>query len=185
MKTNEFLTVHWWAVVLRGLLALGLGLVFIMWPGKSLLTVVALAGLWLVLDGIIASIMGILSVKKDKNWWVHLFQGVLGILLGLVLFNYPQVTVGLLFFLLAIWFIFSGILTMILAIAMRKESYGNWTVTALGVIGILFGMLMFAYPTQTVQVVVVIFGVFTLISGIMGIALGMDLRRVSKDLAKV
>lgn len=184
MKNNEFFISHWWAVVLRGLLALGLGLVFIMMPGKSLLTIVSLVGLLMVLDGVIAAIMGLVSVHKNERWWVLLVQGVLGVLLGMILFNWPKVTVGLLFFILAIWIIFSGILTMVLAVAMRRESYGNWTVMAIGVIGILFGLLLFSYPTQSVQVVVVLFGIYTLISGIMGIAYGMDLRRIGKDLAK-
>jgi len=184
MKNNEFFVTHWWAVVLRGLLALFLGLVFIMWPGKSLLTIVSLAGLFMVLDGVIAAIMSFVSIGKNDRWWVLLMQGVLGVLLGLILLNWPQVTIGLLFFLLAIWIVFSGILSMVTAVAMRRESYGNWTVMAIGVIGIIFGLLLFSYPTQSIQVFVVLFGVYTLISGIMGIAYGMDLRRIGKDLDK-
>ena len=54
----------------------------------------------------------------------------------------------------------------------------NWWVPVLrGVLGILFGFLVFAYPRTTVEVFVYLFGAYALIDGVIALALSFDVSR--------
>jgi len=54
----------------------------------------------------------------------------------------------------------------------------NWWVPVLrGALGILFGLLVFAYPRTAVTVFVYLFGAYALIDGIIALALAFDVNR--------
>jgi len=54
----------------------------------------------------------------------------------------------------------------------------NWWVPVLrGALGILFGILVFAYPSTAVTVFVYLFGAYALIDGIIALALAFDVNR--------
>jgi len=54
----------------------------------------------------------------------------------------------------------------------------NWWVPVLrGVLGILFGFLVFAYPSTAVTVFVYLFGAYALLDGVVALALAFDVNR--------
>jgi uncharacterized membrane protein HdeD (DUF308 family) len=54
----------------------------------------------------------------------------------------------------------------------------NWWVPVLrGVVGILFGFLVFAYPRTAVEVFVYLFGAYALIDGVIALAFAFDVSR--------
>jgi uncharacterized membrane protein HdeD (DUF308 family) len=54
----------------------------------------------------------------------------------------------------------------------------NWWVPVLrGVVGILFGFLVFAYPRTAVEVFVYLFGAYALLDGVIALALAFDVSR--------
>jgi len=54
----------------------------------------------------------------------------------------------------------------------------NWWVPVLrGVLGILFGFLVFAYPRTTVEVFIYLFGAYALLDGVVAVALSFDVSR--------
>jgi uncharacterized membrane protein HdeD (DUF308 family) len=184
METIRDMSASWWVVTLRGVVLALIGIAFLAWPGKSLMIITLLLGLMILLDGVLAAISGIISIGKDKHWWVTLIQGGLGIAIGLAILSWPGITLQLIFFLVAIWIIINGILFMVFAIASRKEHYGNWNLTVLGIVALVFGLVIMANPVESVQILMILVGIYAIISGIMNIALGLDLKKVHSD-AKV
>src|SRR5215470_2964651 len=54
----------------------------------------------------------------------------------------------------------------------------NWWIPVVrGVLGILFGLLVFAYPRTAVEVFVYLFGAYALIDGVIALALAFDVNR--------
>lgn len=179
------LTQYWWLELTKGLFALGLGLAFITWPGKSLVVIATFIGVFLLIDGIIESLKGVFSIKKDSHWWVHLAKGIVGVLAGIAIFNYPEFSLGILFFILALWAIISGIIGVVQAVKTRKESYGGWTLTGMSLLLVAFGILLLSNPQGSVLILTVLFGLFAVISGIMTVAFSMDLRAMNSDIKKL
>ena len=74
---------NWWLVLLRGICAIIFGVLTIMWPGLSLLTLVLLYGVFALFDGGLAIGAAIMGGAPAPRWWLALV-GVLGIAAGAV-----------------------------------------------------------------------------------------------------
>src|SRR4029453_8409905 len=61
---------------------------------------------------------------------------------------------------------------------MIRQLVRNWWVPVLrGVLGILFGFLVFVYPRTAVEVFVYLFGAYALVDGVIALALAFDVSR--------
>ena len=82
---------NWWLVLLRGIGAVIFGLLTIMWPGLSLLTLVVLFGAFALFDGGLAIGAAIMGGTPQPRWWLALV-GVLGIAAGGITLMWPGIT---------------------------------------------------------------------------------------------
>jgi uncharacterized membrane protein HdeD (DUF308 family) len=181
MKNIHEMAQSWWLVLLKGMVLLALGLVFLVWPAKSVVTVTVFIGLLLTFDGLFGVLSGLLSSRNEDHRWSSVIQGLIAIALGLAVFNWPKITLGFLIFVLAAWMLVIGIFTVATAISLRKEMYGNWLISAMGLFALLLSLVLFTNPAGTVVFLSVIYGVVTLITGIFTIALAMDLKKLNTD----
>lgn len=185
MYLIKAITDYWWLVVLRGVIGVMLGLAAIAMPLKTVGLLVLIVGLFLILDGAINIIVSLLSVKKNEHWWVLLLQGLLGLLIGLAVFSWPEATVKLLLFLFAVWLLAVGVSLIVTAILTRKENYGGWFLVVGGLLSLLFSILLFSNPAQTVSAVTIIVGIVVFVSGLMTTAFGLELRALGSDIKKI
>jgi uncharacterized membrane protein HdeD (DUF308 family) len=89
----EVMTKYWWAVTLRGALAVVFGLMALVWPGVTVLVLVALFGAYALVDGAIAiwQAVGPDAATTGRRWWLAL-EGVIGVLAGIGTFLWPGIT---------------------------------------------------------------------------------------------
>ena len=174
------LTRIWWMMIVRGTVAILFGLAAIVWPQKSLLIATSIFGLFILIDGVLITIASLFGIRRLEHWWVLSLKGLSEILFGVVLFSWTEITVAILFFLLALWILYVGILLVVIALINRKERYGTWTLIAGGIISILFSIVLLSEPALSLKILVVITGLFLLISGILGVSFGLDLRLVER-----
>jgi hypothetical protein len=109
---------NWWALLLRGIAAVLFGLAALFWPGLTLFVLVIFFGAFALVDGIFAIAAGIRGSGGRR--WLLLAEGVLGVLAGLVVFFWPDITALVLLYVIAAWAIFTGILKVVLAISLRR-----------------------------------------------------------------
>jgi len=99
-------------------------------------------------------------------WWLVLLQGLLALIFGILFLTYPGLTSELVvIFLGAYWFV-SGIFALI-SIGMDKTNAGLKAL--LGILGIILGLLILAYPFYSTIIVFLVFiimiGVWALVYG--------------------
>jgi uncharacterized membrane protein HdeD (DUF308 family) len=99
-------------------------------------------------------------------WWLLLIQGIIALILGIYLIMYPlQTLMVIIVFLGAYWFV-SGIFTLFSAAA---DPTDRGMKILLGILGIILGLLILAYPYYSTFVVPFIFiimvGIIALIYG--------------------
>ncbi len=158
---------HWWLILLRGIAAVLFGIVSLLWPGLSGLTLVLLWGAYAFADGIFslgAAFMG-KGATTGQRWWLAL-TGVLGILAGLIAFFAPALTAGVLLIFIAIWAIVIGVMAIVGAIHLRKEIEGEWLLILSGALAVVFGILMFTRPAAGALAVIWMIATFAIIFGI-------------------
>src|SRR5690349_15342859 len=80
----EQLTRNWWAVGLRGLFAILLGIVAFVWPGITLEALIIVFGAYAIVDGVFAIVAAGASASLGGRWGWLLFEGMLSIVAGIV-----------------------------------------------------------------------------------------------------
>jgi uncharacterized membrane protein HdeD (DUF308 family) len=185
VETIKSMTQNWWIVLLKGIIGVVLGLFFLANPDKSVAALVMLFGILIVVEGAIYAILGLSSLKRDKQWWVMTTLGVLGVLIGALIFNHPQVTLGLFFFLLAVWILVGGIMMLVLAVKAHKESYASWFFVGIAVVSLLVGFVIISNPAGSVRLLMSLAGIYVLVSGIFTAAYGLELHHIRSDAKKL
>ena len=172
----EILTRYWWAFIARGILAIVLGVVAFVWPGITVTALIIVFGIYAFIDGVFLLVKAIAGWKARDDRWLLLFEGLLGIGIGVITFFAPGVTaIGLLFY-IAAWSLATGILEIVGAIRLRKEIKGEvWWILS-GIASILFAVLLMIFPGTGILGLVWLLGVYAIVFGVLLIALGIRIR---------
>src|SRR5580704_10835659 len=129
---------------------------------------------------IVAGVAEVFSAFQIKSWgkfllWVLL--GVLYIVAGLVTFENPLLAAALLTLILGASLVASGIMRIILAFSMKRET--PWILVLLSaVITLLLGLLILAHwPVSSLYILGLFLGIDLIMAGAGWIGLGLALRR--------
>src|SRR5438132_7978926 len=96
----------------RGMVAILFGILTFVWPQLTLSVLVLLFGVFAVISGITA-VAAALRNRGEQGWGLLLFEGILGILAGVVALVWPGITALAFLYLLAPWAIIIGILAVV------------------------------------------------------------------------
>ena len=176
----ETLIHNWWAIALRGVVAILFGIALFAWPEIGLVVLVALFGAFALIDGIFALVSAVRRAREHERWGALALTGITGILAGLLAWLWPGITAIALTFLIGAWAIITGILQIAAAIELRKSIRGEFWLGLAGAISILFGVLLFVWPAAGALAVVWLIGAYALIFGITLLALGFRLRGLGR-----
>jgi uncharacterized membrane protein HdeD (DUF308 family) len=155
----------WWSILVKGLVALVFGVIAIIWPGITLLTLAILFGAFFLVDGIFTIIISTKHYKIQKHWRWSLAAGIAGMILGIIALSLPVITEIILIYLAGAWALVMGILGTINAVRMRKYINMGWPLTS-GIIGIAFGILILVTPFIAALVGTEVIGFFAIFWGI-------------------
>jgi uncharacterized membrane protein HdeD (DUF308 family)/predicted flap endonuclease-1-like 5' DNA nuclease len=105
--------------------------------------------------------------NPGSRWWLLLLQGIAAIILGVLLFTRPAATIQAIVIFLGIYWLITGILTLVSLIWDRSQ-WGLKIIT--GILGILAGLFIVRNPIISAFVVP---ASFALALGILGIVIGI------------
>jgi uncharacterized membrane protein HdeD (DUF308 family) len=160
----------WWAMVLRGIVAVLFGLAALFWPGVTLFVLLICFGVYALADGLLAIVAGIRASGGRR--WLLLAEGAFGFLAGLVVLFRPGTTALVLVYVISGWAIFTGLLKVIMALAFRREIENGWLMILGGVLSVLFGVVLGAMPGAGLVTLLWLVGVYALILGLALVVLG-------------
>jgi uncharacterized membrane protein HdeD (DUF308 family) len=175
----EYLSRYWWAVTLRGALAVVFGVIALIWPDITLHALVLLYGFYALVDGLLALAALVIggNMVRDRRGWL-IVEGVAGIGAGVVAFLWPGITALVLLYLIAAWAIATGVLEVVVAIWLRRELRGEWLLALSGIVSVVFGVFLIVRPGEGAIAVVWLIGVFAILFGVALVGLGLRLRRL-------
>jgi len=167
---------NWWALAVRGGLAILFGIVTLVWPGISLTALVLLFAAFALVDGILAIVAGVRGFRRDQRWGAFLLQGILGIAVAVLTVFWPAITALALVLLIAAWAIVTGILEIVAAVRLRREIRGEWLLALAGVASIAFGVLLVLNPGAGALALLWLIGAYAIVFGLLLIGLAFRLR---------
>ena len=158
----------WWALALRGFVAVLFGLAALFWPGLVLEVLILLFGAYALVDGILAFAAAFRSSGRGMRRPLLLIEGVIGLLFGLVTLFWPGLTALALVYVVAFWAVFTGIARIVMAITLRREIENEWSIGLSGVLSVILGIVLILLPGVGLLA-------YTWLVGLLALALGIAL----------
>jgi uncharacterized membrane protein HdeD (DUF308 family) len=160
-------TGHWWALALRGVLAILFGLAALLRPGIALEALILLFGAYALVDGVF-SIVGVFGgARGGMPRWLLLLEGIAGIVAGIVAFFLPVLTAFALYFLIIAWALVTGVAEISTAIRLRREIEGEWAMILSGALSILFAVVLLASGAIGIFTLVWVIGFYAVVFGVL------------------
>jgi uncharacterized membrane protein HdeD (DUF308 family) len=164
----------WWAILLRGLLALGLAACAFVWPERTLEIFVKLLGAYFLIDGVI----GAIGVYRSGDRASPLMQTVVSLAIGLVLLFWTGISAKLFLILVGLWLALQGISLFLAAFRMSPAEQERTPTMAIGAIMVLVGAVFVFWTDTGVVAISWLVGLAALVIGGLLIYLATRVRRL-------
>jgi uncharacterized membrane protein HdeD (DUF308 family) len=170
---------NWWAVTLRGGIAVLFGLTAIAWPVPGLQSLLLLFAGFLIIDGAFAAAAGLARPALEERWWALLGEGLAGAAVGLLVFLWTGLPPLLLVYLIALWSIVTGLLEVAAAVRLRAGGADEVPLALAGFASMTLGTAIVLVPDAGAEALAWLLGAYAIVFGALMIALGLRLRRLS------
>ncbi|HTR19712.1 MAG TPA: DUF308 domain-containing protein [Gemmatimonadales bacterium] len=171
----------WWALILRGLLGLAVGIFILCRPLDSVAAFALLIAFWAIFTGIVDIVHAIELSSVMKHWWVVLLSGLVGVGFGVAaLYYFPGLSLAFVVVWVAWWLLLTGILAIYGAVRLKAAGLQWGWPAAFGVLGVVAGVFALASPPATLAAVMGLIAGFAIVSGIALIIGAFKLRSAVK-----
>ena len=164
---------HWGLVVVMGIASILLGLLAIVFPGATIVTVALYFAAWLFVSGIFSVISSFTRDGDTVSWALTAIIGVLSVIVGFALLRTPFQSVEVFIFVLGIFWLVQGIMTFVAAFALKRGR--GWALVS-GILGILAGIIILVYPISSAVTLAFVGGIWLVILGVIQVIAGLELR---------
>jgi uncharacterized membrane protein HdeD (DUF308 family) len=173
-------------LALSGLAGIAFGIVVLVWPGISVIALIALFGAFALVTGLLALGQGLnLVAERQTDWVPYVLGGLSGIAIGAITFYRPGVTALVLVYFIAAWAIVTGIFQVVAAMEQWKELEYGWLVGLTGLLSIAFGILVAVYPGAGALAILWLIGVYAIVTGVIQIVAAVRLHQAHGNLGEL
>ena len=170
-----------WAVLIRGILAVLFGILILSAPAAMALTLGILMGAWLAIDGVFEIIHAIHARRQNLSWGWEMAGGIAYIIGGIIIMVVPLtfVVIGgaVILLMMASGMLIRGILSV------ASKTFRGWS-KILGVLDIIFAIVMFivvfSNPGAALLALAWIVAIYTIVFGLSLIIMAFVARSQTK-----
>lgn len=166
---------HWWAIALRGFIAIIFGFLAFLTPDLMLASLVLVFGCYALISGIFI-FFGAFTVKDTNGKIFRILEAIFLIIIGLLFLFSPVTSVMAMVIYIAVWAIITGIFQIYYSIAYRKQITGEWWGILNGVISLLFGIVLMMNLIAGAEVLVMVLGIYSIFFGVLSIAMAFKIK---------
>jgi len=156
---------NWWALALRGAVAILFAIIAFFWPGMTATVLILVFGFYALLDGIFALIAALRLHRQHRRSTPFLVEGILNLLLAVLIFAWPGLALVALVYFIALWALISGGAMIAAGIALIRHS-GEWLLVVSGALSVVLGIILFFVPAAGVVALSWWLGAYALLFGI-------------------
>jgi len=172
----------WWAIVLRGLLGVVVGILALSWPVATFAVLLVLLGAYFFIDGVLALVATFHAAGEHRTWWPYLLEGLLSLAVGLLAFTRPLAVAFAVIILVAIRCFVTGFAEIGTAISLKREiGKSEWWLWLAGLVSIAFGVLILARPAAGALTLVWLIGAYAILFGIFEIVAAFRLKGIARQ----
>jgi len=151
-----------------GIASIVFGAIVLLWPGISLVALTALFGGLAVVYGVFAVGTGFtLLAHRSTEWVPYIVGGLAGIMVGVITFLHPSVTVLVLTYLIAAWAFVVGVVEIMGSIDLWGEIPGAAWLAVGGALSIVFAVLVAFWPGAGLFAILWLIGFYAILGGVL------------------
>ena len=150
-------------LVLKSLLAIGLGLSFLLNPNGMITTFSYIVGVVLIVYGIIEMVNGFKVKKEFKFGTLIIEDGILNIIIGAILIFWPNLGPNMVMIILGLWIVLGGVIQLVIANKYKNNRSGR---NLRGILTLILGGLILFNPSDSIELFSMIVGFLSLVYGL-------------------
>lgn len=160
----------------RGGLSILLGVLVLVWPKLTVLTLVTLVSLWFLLIGVMSIIQGVKDVGRGGWGWIAtILLGILELGVGAYLVQRPGITTLSIITLIGLVFFVQGFVWLINTFTTRAVSGGRRALSLLySILAFVAGIWLWRYPFHGTLAFVWLLGLYAIVAGGLTIAMASE-----------
>jgi uncharacterized membrane protein HdeD (DUF308 family) len=166
---------NWWAVALRGVVGILFGIIALVMPGATMLSLVLVFAAYMLVDGVLAIVSAVRAARHREKWGWLILEGAVNIVTAVLAVLLPGLTVVAFVLLVAFWALLSGGLMLGAAFRLKADHGRGWLIFG-GIVSIIYGALLVIAPLIGAIVLTWWLGAYALIFGIALLILAFKLR---------
>ncbi|HPE35008.1 MAG TPA: DUF308 domain-containing protein [Bacteroidales bacterium] len=164
-------------LIINGIIALLFGVFALFVPQETAKSIAVYFGFILLLGGLIGMYVSIKNMQQGKNWLFNVFGSLLGILVGIFIVIYTRRSIEIFAIIMGIWAIILGAVQLILFFNLQKNADNKRWFLFSSILPIVFGLILFFNPFESIVAILVIVGILALIFGFVLVYLGLAVRK--------
>jgi len=162
---------NWWLFVVLGVICVVTGVLAIVWPGLTLLTLGIFAGIYLLVTAVLEIIDAIFGDPGGRA--LSAILGIISLIAGLVFLRRPGESLLAIVIVAGIFLVAEGVIRIVRAFGSTGRRW--WGVVA-GLIDAVAGIIILSWPDIGLVTLAVFFAVTMLVRGVLAIVVGFKLR---------
>jgi len=179
LSKSELTTVRT-AMAVGGVVAIVLGVMILVWPEATLGIVAVLFGLYFLIGGVVRIVRGIVMVGGSAGVRVlNILLGVLLLVAGVIAIRNPIGTIAVLGMVIGISWLIEGVA----ALVETSTDSSRWFGILFAVISIVAGIVVLLSPVNSLGVLVIVGGVFLIVSGLVQLVMSFTIGRGARTAA--
>lgn len=167
----------WWLLLFLGVISLAVGVIALVWPGRTIVVIAILLAVWLLISGVFQVVRSFAHGLSGGMRALLIITGIISILLGLFMFRSAFQAVEILSIFIGIAFLFRGFGSIFLG-AENKNGRG-WNLFG-GIIMIIGGVIVLVWPGMSLEILAMVVGIWLIIIGIFEIITSFSLKSAAK-----
>jgi uncharacterized membrane protein HdeD (DUF308 family) len=164
----------WWAIMLRGILALALAACALFWPEKTMNILVKLLGVYFLIDGL----WGAFTAWRSGDATATPLQAVVSLVLGLTLIFWSGISMRVFMIIAGIWALLQGVGVVMSSRKLEADDADRALMAVVGVVIALVGVAFIVWPKTGIVTVSWLIGLGAGVVGLLLVYLATRLKRV-------
>jgi uncharacterized membrane protein HdeD (DUF308 family) len=166
---------NWWVLLFAGILSLAVGVVALVWPGKTVLVVAIVFAIWLIVSGIFSIVRGFAHGLTGGMRALFIITGILSLVLGIFAIRGEFQELYILSLFIGIGFLFRGFASLFLGFE-NKDGRG-WNIF-FGIVMIIGGVIVLVWPGISLVTLTWVVGIWLIIIGIYEVIAAFNVKRM-------
>lgn len=178
----ELLEQRWWLLVLRGLAGIIFGIICFASPAIAGFSLILVFAVFSIVDGLFGLGSAIGKARHGERWVWLAVEAVASLVIGALMFAMPGFAVAFLFLFIAIKALLAGVFLVLASVKLDGER-GQGFLLGAAILSLAFAVLLFLAPMLGARILIWWIGAWSLVFGVLLVAVGFKLRAAARRLA--